>query len=457
MSSPTGWRTFGPLRHRAFGLHTASMPIEHVIIPVDFSEASLAAVAQGRQLAERAGAVPELLSVTAPRYANTTAAALRSLAADTGEGVQLRVVTTDSDDIEGRLVDEVLTRPAALWCVGSHGRTAVGELLFGSVSADLVRDAEVPIVVVGPRSELRPTATVLAVALDGTEHGETILPGAIELARALGYTLRLLQVGGGTSGDSYDTAYVARVADSLDHPERIDYDTVPGDVDDALVDYVGRSGDVAMLALATRGIPAGARLSVPSIALRVLRASAVPVLMLHPPAPAPPEPTGAPVAGELPTADFRHRVVVGVDTLGASRPAVEWAADEAARRGSILQVLHTWQIPVGPGSMYGYPIWPDIEACRLAALDEAAAVVAAVAERHPDLVIETIVAEGGAVTALATQSVGAEMVVLGRHHHGRLAALLLGSVSESAVQRVDCPLVVIPCDLAEEPETTDAT
>jgi nucleotide-binding universal stress UspA family protein len=174
------------------------------------------------------------------------------------------------------------------------------------------------------------------------------------------------------------------------------------------------------------------------------------MLMLHPPRPEPPQPTSAPVAGEAPIADERRRVVVGVDTLAASLPAVRWAADEADRLGAVLQVLHTWQIPVSPAAMYGYPIWPDIEACRQAALDEVAAVVAAVAAEHPDLIVETIVAEGGAVTALDRQSAGATMVVLGRHHHGRIASMLLGSTSESAVQHVDCPLVIIPCNTPAE-------
>ena len=422
------------------------MPIDSVIIPVDFSEASIAAIGVGRSLAARAAAPVELVSVTSGHYENTTAAALRSLAAEQGAGLAHRVLTIDDDDIEARLVAEVLARPSALWCVGSHGRTALGELLFGSVSADLVRDAEAPILVVGPRAEDRTAADVVAVALDGSEHGEMIMPAVVQLAAALGLRVRLLEVGRAhVEADINETAYVARVAARFDATGGIDYDVLVGDSEDELVGYVERSDDVVMLAMATRGVPAGARLSVPSTALRVLRRATVPVLMLHPPLP---EATvsSAPVRGELPLADLRQRVVVGVDSLAASRPAIDWAAEEAARRGAILQVLHTWQIPVGPGSMYGYPIWPDIEACRQGALEEAAAVVAAVAEARPELIIETIVAEGGAASALATHSLGAEMVVLGRHHHGRLAGLLLGSVSESAVHRVDCPLVVIPCD-----------
>ena len=120
----------------------------------------------------------------------------------------------------------------------------------------------------------------------------------------------------------------------------------------------------------------------------------------------------------------------------------------------MLQVVHSWHIPVTAGSMYGYPIWPDIEAVRQAALDEVARTAAAISADHPDLMVETIVAEGGAVQAISEQSEDAELVVLGRHHHGRIAKLLMGSTSEAAAKHVECPLVIVPCD---EPEAESAT
>lgn len=425
------------------------MSINTVIIPVDFSEVSLAAVDQGCWLAARAGAAVELVAVTTPRYANVTAAALASLAKDTAQtlgdnpAITERVVTTDDDDVEGRLVAEVLARPDVLWVVGSHGRTALGELLFGSVSADLVRDAEVPIIVVGRHAAARNDASVLAVALDGSPMSETILPAAVEMAGRLGLHLRLLQVGlDHVPNDSNDTAYLARLSETLPHPERADFDTLYGDADEELVSYVERAEDVAMLAMATHGVPAGARISVPSTAMRVLRHSAVPVLMLHP---TPPEPTPQQAVREG-LEDIRNRVLVGVDTYAASAPAIEWAAAEAERMGSILQVIHTWSIPVGAASMYGYPIWPDIEACRQQALDEVAETGAAIAASHPNLLLETLVAEGNPAQVIAEQSRGARLVVLGRHHHGRIAKILVGSTSESALHHVTSPIVIVPCD-----------
>lgn len=427
------------------------MTITNVIIPVDFSEVSIGALDCGRWVAARAHVSAELLAVTTPRYANVTEAALRSLAADhTNDHTPLRnrvITTDDDDDVEGVLVREALANEGSLWCVGSHGRTALGEFLFGSVSADLIRNAEVPIVVVGPHAEIRPNGEVLAVALDGSDLAETILPAAVRIAADLGLRLRLLQVGTGpVPDDANDTAYLAGVARTLPHPEHADYDTLHGNADDELIGYVERTDDVAMLAMATRGGGAGARLKAPSTAMKVLRRAVVPVLVLHP---AEPEPPAVDTTGEVPLLDLRQRVVVGIDTHEASRPALEWAADEADRRGAILQVVHSWTLPVAPGSMYGYPIWPDIEGCRSAALDEVAATAATVAERHPALTIETIVAEGSPIQVIEEVARGAQLVVLGKHRHGRLATLLIGSTSASAVHHVDCPLVIVPCD---EPE-----
>ena len=429
--------------------HTVVMTIKHVIIPVDFSEVSIAAVDHGRWLADRSTSTLELVAVTTPRYAKVTAAALTSLAQDHDLDAEFRVLETANDDIEGTLVETVVASTDSLWCVGSHGRTALGELLFGSVSADLVRDAEVPIVVVGPHAKVRADGDVLAVALDGTPASESILPAAVAIAGELGLRLRLLQVGlAHVPPDAADTNYLAGLSHHLPDPENADYDTLYGEPGDELTGYLERNDDVAMIAMATRGVPAGARLSVPSTAMRVMRRADVPVLMLHP------RETDAHIGRDVRDSnvlDLRRRVVVGVDTYEASKPAVDWAADEAARRGAVLQVVHTWHIPVGAASMYGYPIWPDIEACRNAAIDEVHATAHAIAEVHPELLIETIVAEGGAAQAITEQSVGADLVVLGRHHHGRIAKLLVGSTSESAVKHVECPLVIVPCD---EPSPT---
>lgn len=417
------------------------MPIRHVIIPLDVSNVSFAAMECGQDLARRLGVDTEVVSVTTPRYANVTAAALRQLV-DDGRPSSIRVISSERHDVEGVLAEEVLADDTALWCIGSHGRTAIGELLFGSVSADLVRDAGVPIVVTGPQASARPDATVLAIALDGSDVSETILPGALALADQLGLTIRLLQVGHAeVPPDAVESAFLHRVADSLDRRDPVDYDTLHGDSATELAGYVSRNDDVAMLAMATRGIPGGARISVPSVAMRVLRHSATPVLLLHPP-----QPAEHPAEAEAPQQqiDVRPRVVVGLDTLASSEPALRWAADEASRRGAVLQVVHTWLIPVG--SIYGAAVWPEVEACRDAALETVTEAREAISGWYPDLEVETVVAEGGAAHTIAGRSEGAIMVVLGSHHHHWLTRAVFGSTPVSSLTHVRCPLVIIPCD-----------
>ncbi|MEZ5248385.1 MAG: universal stress protein [Ilumatobacteraceae bacterium] len=386
------------------------MTIKHVIIPVDFSEVSIAAVDHGRWLADRSTSTLELVAVTTPRYAKVTAAALTSLAQDHDLDAEFRSFETANDDIEGTLVETVVASTDSLWCVGSHGRTALGELLFGSVSADLVRDAEVPIVVVGPHAKVRADGDVLAVALDGTPASESILPAAVAIAGELGLRLRLLQVGlAHVPADAADTNYLAGLSHHLPDPENADYDTPlrrAGRGADRLPRTQRRGRDDRD---GQRGVPAGSPVGAEhchagDASGRRTRADAAPNGDRRPHRPRRPRlerARPAPPGGG------------GVDTYEASKPAVDWAADEAARRDAVLQVVHTWHIPVGAHRCTATRSGFDIEACRNAAIDEVHATAHAIAEVHPELLIETIVAEGGAAQAITDQSVGADLVVLG--------------------------------------------
>lgn len=439
------------------------MTFRRVIIPVDVSNVSAAAIECAADLATRLAVEVVLTSVSSARDAGVVRDSLTELAAADLPGAEVRVIASD-DDVEAVLVSEFLATPESLWCVASRGRTAVGELLFGSISADLVRDAQAPIMIIGPHARSRPQASVLAVALDGSDVGEAILPTAADLAGQLGLSLRLLQVGHGEMpSDADETSYVHRVATQLAHPADIDFDVLHGDAADQLADYLSVNADVAVLAMSTRGIPAGARVSVPSVAMRVVRHAQTPVLMLHP------------SVGDAPHVvtkgkghrdsrsdatderaidiDARPRVVVGIDTLAASEPALRWAAEEAHRRGVLLQVIHTWQVPVG--TIYGAAVWPEMEACRDAAVEAISDVRESIGRWHPDLAVETVVAEGNAGHVIASRSVGATLVVLGRHHHHWVTRAVFGSTPASVLAKVECPLVIVPCD-ADEASSIDA-
>ena len=200
-----------------------------------------------------------------------------------------------------------------------------------------------------------------------------------------------------------------------------------------LGDYVEVHDEVVLLAMATHGVPAGApRLIAGSTAFETTRRAEVPVLVYRPA----PEP-----AGEV----RRPRVVVGVDTMASSGEAVMWAAEEAVLRKLPLVIVHAWIYPAYAASPYAYPIGPDIDVVRDAAKSELADAVKAVKDRYPDLAVDSILAEDTPGHQLVDQSVGADLLVVGTHHRGRLSEFLGLSVSATCAQRADCPVIIVPC------------
>jgi nucleotide-binding universal stress UspA family protein len=270
----------------AVGEEVASV-IERVVVPVDFTAESDRALLVAPVLARWAGATVELVTVTERFDRADAEARLTEVAELIGNGTRSSILDSGGP-AEEVLLTELRRREKALWCVGSHVRSKWTELLIESVSEDLVRDAHVPVVLVGPNVSEPPSGWFVAVALDGTGPSEAILPAAADLAAALGMTIRLLQVaGGGADGlpsDATDTGYLALVAEQIPsvEPALVDYDVLHGGHPARdLADYVARHDDVGMVALATRGLSGRARLVHGSTALDLAHRASVPVLILH--------------------------------------------------------------------------------------------------------------------------------------------------------------------------------
>ena len=261
--------------------------IERVVVPVDFSAESDRALSIAPVLARWAGAGVELVAVAEPVDRAGIESRLAELAEGVGDNATWRIVESGGP-AEAALLTELHRDEKALWCIGSHARGAWSELLIDSVSEDLVRDAHVPVVLVGPHVDAPPFGRVLAVALDGTEESEVILPAAAALGGALGMTLRLLQVAGkgreDLPTDSIETGYLARAAETMPSMKSTltDYDVLHGDHPARdLADYVAAQRDVGLVALATRGLRGGARLLHGGTAFELAHRAVVPVLIVH--------------------------------------------------------------------------------------------------------------------------------------------------------------------------------
>ncbi|SHF69835.1 universal stress protein [Streptoalloteichus hindustanus] len=142
-------------------------------------------------------------------------------------------------------------------------------------------------------------------------------------------------------------------------------------------------------------------------------------------------------------------VVVGVSGIEEEdAPVVAWAAEEAARRGAALRLVHVYvALPYTTPVMLNGPIPPlDDEAVReagRAALDRAANQVRAT---HPALDLGTELTGGQPELALRTESATASLLVLGAHHHGPLAEAVLGSTAGAMSVTSACPVVAVPVD-----------
>jgi nucleotide-binding universal stress UspA family protein len=145
------------------------------------------------------------------------------------------------------------------------------------------------------------------------------------------------------------------------------------------------------------------------------------------------------------TAASTEPVVVGVDGSSASKVAVDWAARDAALRGTTLKLVHVLtppavmafpEVPMPPG----YLQWQEEEGRTL--LDAAVKTVEE-ATKGARVEVTTEMVAGPSVPVLADLSTGAQMVVVGCRGRGAFARGLLGSISTGLAHHAKCPVAII--------------
>jgi nucleotide-binding universal stress UspA family protein len=157
------------------------------------------------------------------------------------------------------------------------------------------------------------------------------------------------------------------------------------------------------------------------------------------------------------------RVVVGVDGSEASRRALQWAAEDAQRRGACLEVVHVHE-PRLVGNPYELSYastsspravermaaeerrWRERQ--RMVGRQEADSLLEGMLEELParlrEVPVERIVREGSRPARLLLDSARhAQLLVVGSRGRGGFAGLLLGSVSQQLAQHAPCPVVIV--------------
>jgi nucleotide-binding universal stress UspA family protein len=266
------------------------------------------------------------------------------------------------------------------------------------------------------------------------EAGQWALP--LHLLHVVEWQPQGVDAPAGTGREAIVSAARERVRSAAPHLPVTD-ETVAGDPAGVLVD---RSRHASMIVVGNRGLGGFRSLLTGSVGAQTAAHAQCPVVIVRPHL-REPSPDEEPV--EQPPRHAVGRVVVGVDGSDLSDAAVGFAFDEAALRGIDLTAVHAWHYPVSssPGEMiFAACVRPDVADIQHKILTQA---LAAHRERHPEVPVVPVLAQGSPAAVLVHESIGAELLVVGSRGHGGFAGLLLGSVSDAAIRHAGCPVAVI--------------
>ncbi len=133
------------------------------------------------------------------------------------------------------------------------------------------------------------------------------------------------------------------------------------------------------------------------------------------------------------------RIVVGVDGSAAAENALRWASDEADLHQVELVVVHSWLYPyIGsdPSRSQGRDVSEVDAACVLE-------VAVATAREQCAASVSGLLVERSPASGLLETVRDGDLLVLGSHGRGAIAAGLLGSTVNSVMEHAAVPVVVV--------------
>lgn len=151
-----------------------------------------------------------------------------------------------------------------------------------------------------------------------------------------------------------------------------------------------------------------------------------------------------PVAVIRPTRHpYSRQILVGIDGSPPSVRALHYAAVRASATGESVLAAYAYQYPRFSGGGLG-ALPSDIDTELTDGAERLAAeLVAGIAIDFPDLDLRSTAVVGRPGRVLARLSDNCSMVVVGARGRTPVEELLLGSVSQTTLQRAQCPVVVV--------------
>ncbi|MFG2309203.1 universal stress protein [Streptomyces sp. NPDC048566] len=136
------------------------------------------------------------------------------------------------------------------------------------------------------------------------------------------------------------------------------------------------------------------------------------------------------------------RVLLGAGEPDTDRAAVDFAFEQAAARGSEVEVVRAWRCPAaetGDTASEEPAHRHEEQAARL--LDT---LVADACARHPEVPLRRSTVEGAARKVLVHHSAAADLVVVGARRRNGHFGLQLGRIGHTLLHHAACPVAVVP-------------
>ena len=208
-------------------------------------------------------------------------------------GAQLRIVV--APDTAGAIGAELAREPRALAVLATHGRTAWGEAILGSIALRVLREAQRPVVLYRPGETgwKHERIETVATPLDGSAFAEKMLPHAVRAARSLSARLLLLQclpaqkvradAAPEAGTDIVESSYLHRKAAELEtrHGVEAQWEVLHGDSGPAICRFI-EDMPGTLLAMTTHARPPAERVIMGSVTGFCIRHAGVPLLLYWP-------------------------------------------------------------------------------------------------------------------------------------------------------------------------------
>ena len=147
-------------------------------------------------------------------------------------------------------------------------------------------------------------------------------------------------------------------------------------------------------------------------------------------------------------------VVVGADGSPAARTAIEYALQDAERRGARLRIVAAAPLPQYWADSYSMTAVPAPEEIKREMRTAARRQLEEVRRARPELAVVPVTIEattGAPGPVLVDAARGADLLVLGHRGRGAVRSALLGSVGLHCALHATCPTTIVRPTAVTEP------